>query len=259
MKRCWLVLTFAFASALPAQVTDSLPFSAGERLSYTARTAKFGTVGTAVMAVAGPVDVRGTPALLASFDVHIHWAFMSGDDNSKSWIDPRLMASLRFGKNERRTLAKSVEETVEIHPDLRRWAGSKGDSGTTVSSLPLDELSFIYFLRTVTLLPDSTYSFDRHYDERRTPTTVRVVKHDTLTTRAGVFHTVELEMHVKDAAHYGETGVLHIWISDDKCRLPVRIDSKMSLLGIGTITLDSAVTPRCTGGDSLTPAWSNRR
>ncbi len=260
MNRSWLALTVAFASLAQAQAQtqDALPFSIGERLTYTVRTSKFGAGGRAVMSVTGPVDVRGTETILAAFDVHVRWGFMSGDDNTKSWIDPRRMASLRFEKHELRPFSFN-NESVEIAPESRHWSSTRGDSGTSVSSAPLDELSFIYFLRTITLLPDSVYSFDRHYDVRRTPTTVRIIKRETLTTPAGEFRTIELEMRVKDAANYNGEGILHLWISDDRCRLPVRIESTMSLLGTGVLLLESVVTPRCTHGDSPTPVWSNRR
>ena len=38
----------------------TLPFSVGEKLSYEVRVAKGDKVGTAVMWIEGPVDVRGT-------------------------------------------------------------------------------------------------------------------------------------------------------------------------------------------------------
>ncbi len=236
------------AAVAGAQTSTVPPFATGERLTYVVH-AKLGSSGTAVMALTGPVDVRGTETLLASFDTKISVAMMKGSDESRSWIDVGRMASLRFTKHEHRPFA-SDDDSVEIYPNLRRWVESQGDSGTTRSAAPLDELSFIYFLRTLSLVPDSTYSFDRHYDQRRTPTTVRVVKHETLQTPAGSFETVELEMRVKDGSDYKGEGVLHLWFSEDRCHLPVRIESAMPLLGTGTMILESAVTPGCHAGQT---------
>ena len=56
---------------------DSLPFACGERLTFRVRTAKLGTVGHAVMTITGPVDIRGTETVLASFDASAGIAFMS--------------------------------------------------------------------------------------------------------------------------------------------------------------------------------------
>jgi hypothetical protein len=239
-----LAALFVCATAAGAQATDSLPFGDGERLTFRIRTAKLGTVGHAVMTLTGPVDVRGTETLLASFDANAGIAFLKGSDATRSWIDLSRMTSLRFQKRERRPFS-SARDSVEIYPSLHHWDGLKGDSGTTASDLPLDELSFIYFLRTITLAPDSLYSFDRHYDKRRLPTTVRVVKHESLETPAGEFSTVEYEMHVVDQHNYKTTGVLYFWISEDRCHLPVRIESNIPLLGDGIMTLETATTPNC--------------
>jgi hypothetical protein len=227
-----------------ARAADSLPFGDGERLTFIIHTAKFGNVGKAAMALTGPVDIRGVATSLASFDASAGIAFLKGKDATESWIDLSRMASLRYEKHERRPFS-SAHDSVEIYPDLHRWDAAHGDSGTTVSDDPLDELSFIYFLRTVTLVPDSTYLFDRHYDKRRLPTTVRVVKHEKIKTPAGEFNTVEYEMHVVDARDYKEHGVLFLWISDDRCHLPVRIESVLPFLGNGIMTLQTATTPNC--------------
>jgi hypothetical protein len=227
-----------------ARATDSLPFGDGERLTFLIHTAKFGNVGKAVMTLAGPVDVRGVETSVASFDASAGVAFLKGKDATKSWIDLRRMTALRYEKTEHRPFS-SARDSVEIYPDLHHWDAIHGDSGTTVSDAPLDDLSFIYFLRTVTLAPDSLYSFDRHYDQRRLPTTVRVVKHETLTTPMGAFNTVKYEMRMVDARDFKERGVLFLWISDDRCHLPIRIETVMAVLGDGIMTLQTAVTPNC--------------
>lgn len=236
---------FGAGGTAGAQSPDSLPFGAGERLVFTIRTKHFGAVGHAVMAITGPVDVRGIATMLASLDAAAGIAFLKGHDVTQSWIDPNRMASLRFEKREKRPFS-SARDSVEIYPALQRWKGAKGDSGTTASSLPLDELSFVYFLRTITLLPDSVYSFDRLYDERRLPTTVRVVGYEWLDTILGRINTVEYEVRLVDARNFEERGVIYFWISLDRCRVPVRIESAMPLLGDGIMTLDAATTPLCT-------------
>src|SRR5665213_3830099 len=69
------------AQPLPAPSRrDSLPFGAGEKLSFTIRTAKYGKVGKAVMTLTGPVDVRGTETMLASFDESAGCLIFKGRD-----------------------------------------------------------------------------------------------------------------------------------------------------------------------------------
>ncbi len=236
--------TDRLADHLADHPADSLPFACGERLTFRVRTAKLGTVGHAVMTITGPVDIRGTETVLASFDASAGIAFMKGADKTRSWFDLRRMTSLRFEKHEKRPFSSNVD-SVEIYPELHHWEGVPGDSGTIASDVPLDELSFIYFLRTLSLAPDTVYSFDRHYDSRRMPTSVRVVKRETLQTPAGKFSTVELEMRSNGGQSSRNDVLLRLWISDDRCRLLVRVESAIPLLGNGIMTLESAVAPSC--------------
>jgi hypothetical protein len=126
-----------------------------------------------------------------------------------------------------------------MYPDERRWQGADGTSGESPSAAPLDELSFMFFIRTLPLTADTTYRFDRHFDAARNPTTVRVVRREDVTTDAGVFHTVLLEMRVKDPRRYHGEGVIKINLTDDDRRLPVRIESEMPVIGTAVLTLDA--------------------
>jgi hypothetical protein len=231
-------------SAATPQASTPLPFGIGERLSFVVSTARRGKIGEAVMSLTGPVDVRGTPTILASFDTRVRFLLMNGSDETRSWIDPADLMSLRFATHKHGPFSSSTD-SVDVFPSLHQWTGLGGLAGTITSDHPLDELSFIYFLRTAVFVPGVTQSFDRHYDTRRNPTTVRVIKRETLRTPAGTFNTVQIEMRVKDGTNYTGEGVLHLWISDDPCHLPVRIESAVPILGTGILTLQRAETPFC--------------
>jgi hypothetical protein len=241
-----LLIAAAAVAAPPhraaAQGARQLPFAVGERLTYTARVAKVGKVGTATMWVEGPVEVRGTATYVLRFDFHARKGPVTAEDHTTSWLDPARMASLQFHKHERHPLSKH-DERVEMFPESRRWQGAAGDGGTSPTSAPLDELSFMYFIRTLLLDADSTYRFGRHFDAARNPTTVRVVRRETVATGAGEFRTVLLEMRVKDPRRYRGEGTIRISLTDDTLRLPVRIESRMPVIGTAVLTLDSYAPP----------------
>ena len=234
-----LVTTPLVATSMAMAQAAQRPFGAGERLTYVVRVSKLGTVGTGSMWVEGPVDVRGTPAILLRFHFRTRVAFVTAANETDSWLDPVRMASLRFQKRERHPLSKE-EELVELYPLERRWEGLS-DSGESVTDAPLDELSFIYFLRTLDLRADTTYQFDRHFDPARNPTAVRVVGHETVRTGAGEFRTTVVEMRVKDRRYKGDAGegVIRINFSDDACRLPVRMESSAPVVGKAVLTLET--------------------
>ena len=234
-----LALAAATAGAQPAA---PLPFGVGERMTYTARVAKLGKVGTATMSVTGPVDVRGTATWLLAFDFSARVGPVKAVDRSKSWLDPQQLAALRFHKHERHPLSHH-DERVELYPAERRWDGGDGTGGYSPTAAPLDELSFMFYLRTLALAPDTTYTFSRHFDAARSPTSLRVVKRERVTTGAGEFATVLVELRVKDPRRYKGTGTIRINLSDDAQRVPVRIESAMPVIGTAVLTLDSYTAP----------------
>ena len=232
----------AGAARLPGAAPHAVPFQAGESLTYRVRIPKFGSIGRGTMTVSGPEDVRGTAALVLRFDFATRVGFVKAEHHSESWIDPVRMAALRFHKHERHPLS-THDEVVELFPAERRWQAADGTMGTSTTSAPLDELSFIYFLRTLPLGADAQHVLDRHFDPRRNPTTVRVVGRERLTTPAGTFATVIVEMRVKDARRYKGEGVLRLNLTDDDCRLPVRIESDMPVVGRGVLLLEQHTHP----------------
>ena len=240
----------ALAVKLPSQSAPTLPFAVGERLVYDGRVRGIGGRGT--MWVAGPIEVRGVPTFELHFDFFARVGPLSVSQKSTSWLDPERMAAMRFQKHERRLLARH-DESVELFPNERRWRASDGAAGSSPSNAPLDELSFIYFIRTLPFASDSTLRFARHFDAERNPTVVRLLGHEQVTTPAGSFNTVVVEMRVRDPQHYKGEGTIRFSISDDRCRLPVRIESNIPDAGNVVLTLADA------GPDSLCSARLARR
>lgn len=235
-----MLLGAALAAGAGAQ---ALPFGPGERLTYGARVGSIGR-GSAVMWIEGPVAVRGRPAYHLRFDVNARVGFVNVVNVSESWLDPMRMTSLRFRKRERHPLSRS-EQHAEIFPDEQRWTAADGESGRTISQQPLDEVSFIYFLRTAQLQTGGALRFDRHFDASRNPTLVKVLGKETLETRAGTFETILVEMQVRDG-RYGGGGTIRLNLSNDARRLPVRIESSIPVAGKVVLTLET-YTPGSAG------------
>jgi hypothetical protein len=206
-----------------------------------------GIGGRGTMWIAGPVDVRGVSTYELHFDFFARVGPLTVSQKSTSWLDPERMAALRFEKRERHLLVRR-EESVELFPDEQRWRARSGDVGVSPTRAPLDELSFIYFVRTLSLSSDSTLRFARHFDADRSPTLVRVLGREQVSTPAGSFNTVVVEMRVRDPQHYKGEGTIRFSISDDRCRVPVRIESSIPDAGIVVLTLADA------GADTLCSA-----
>lgn len=188
------------------------------------------------MAVEGPVIVRDVEVYVLRFSLRARLGFLTAEDRTSSWIDPQRMVALRFHKHERHPLSK-YDEKVELFPQDARWERSPSDTGVSPTNDPLDELSFIYYVRTLPLVVDTMYELTRHFEVGRNPIQVKVVRRDTLVTEAGTFPTVFVELRVKDPRRYKGDGIIAIHFSDDRHHLPVRITSSMPLFGSTVLTL----------------------
>lgn len=222
---------------------DELPFCLGEHLEYRVEVSRVRASGRGVMSVEGPVELRGSQTYHLRFDFKAGLGPFKASDRTESWLDPLRMASLRFRKRERHPLSKAHQD-VELYPDEQRWEGSRGTGGESPTDDPLDELSFIYFIRTLPLAADSVYEFDRHFQRDRNPITVRVLGRENVATGLGELPAILVEMRVRDPERYGTTdGVIRIHFTDDRRRLPARIESDIPVLGKAILTLQ-AVTAR---------------
>lgn len=235
------------AAAMTAEVAAAPPHvMPGEEFTYLVRSSRFGTIGKGTMEVGGLVEVRGIPAYMLRFAFRTRVGPVRVVNETESWVDAADGALLRFHKHESHPLS-SHDEAVELFPDEHRWENAAGETGRTPTGLPLDELSFIYFIRSLPLAPGAVYRVDRHFDAARNPSMVSVIGRDTLTTAAGVFPTIVVEVRVKDPRRYQGEGTLRFFLSDDSCRVPVRMVSTMPMAGTMTLELQS----RLRGGDAV--------
>jgi hypothetical protein len=189
----------------------------------------------------------GSGAWLLRFDFRGRVGPVVVENHSRSWFDPAETASFRFTKTERSPFSSSRED-VRMDPVARRWTGGRqGLGGAMPTAAPLDELSFIFFLRSLRLGDGDGHDFTRHYDATRNPTRVRVLGRGTVRVPAGEFQAVRVEMRVRDPRQYGGEGVIQIHFTDDARRLPVRIDSRIPRAGHMVLALE-ALTPSCGAG-----------
>ena len=223
-----------------AQESGAPPFAIGERFTYGVKVAKMGATGHGAMWIAGPEVVRGTETYVLHFDSQAGLGPFRASDKTTSWIDPQRMAALRFTKEEHHLFSSHTDD-VEIYPTQRRWTAADGTSGESPTDSPLDELSFIYFIRTLPLADDSVYVVERHFDVARNPTTIRVIGHEEIDTKAGKFQTLKVEMKVKDPRHYKGEGTLIFNFSDDARRIPVRIESTVPVYGKTVLLLETVL------------------
>lgn len=211
---------------------------AGEVFGYRAESSRFGRFGAGTMRVNGPENVRGVSAYRLTFEFKGRIGLFGIEDRTHSWIGASSHASLRYEKRERSPLGSRREE-VEIFPEEQRWNAANGLSGRTDCTRPLDELSFIYHLRTLPLEVGAEYVLAHHYDAERNPVRVRVLGREETQVPAGTFTTLVVEMTVRDERLSDREATMRFHLSDDAARVPVLIESQARWVGTTRLLLES--------------------
>jgi len=205
----------------------SRPFVPGERLSYDVY---FGAikVGTGSMEVRGIDTVRGRPAYHTAFSLNGGIPFYKVDDVFESWFATDDLASLRFNQDQNEG-TKERQHRYEIYP-ARRTYDDLSDQEPEQSSVadPLDDGSFVYFVRTVPLEVGKTYEFQRYFKPDRNPVTIRVERRERVKVPAGTFDAIVIQPVIKTKGVFSESGHAELWISDDDRRVILQMKSQLS-------------------------------
>ena len=224
----------------PADTRAAVPFGFGERAEYSVKYGPFG-VGRASTEVFRLDTIRGRESWHILFQVRGGIPGFRVDDRMESWMDTQTLASLRFrqdmseGSHER-------ERIFEIFPDQGVYQEDQKEPQPTVT-LPLDDGSFLFFIRTIPLEVGSEYSFDRYFRPDRNPVRIQVLRREKIRVPAGEFETVVIRPIIKARGVFSEGGRAEVWLTDDSLRLMVQLKTHMKL-GSLSLFLRSYTPPK---------------
>ena len=232
----------AQGTALPVALPPGVPFAVGESLSYSL---KFGVlrVGSANMSVRGMTSVRGLDVVHTVFAITGGTLFFRVNDVMQSWIEPHAFASLRFWQDVNEG-SYHARRRYEFFPERQRYAFGDQPEQQSVTT-PLDDGSFIYFIRTQPLEVGTTYTFDRYFDPVANPVKIKVLRKERIEVPAGTFDAIVVQPLIKTSGIFSEGGRAEIWFSDDSRRLMLQMKSKLSF---GSLNLYLLKYRLATGG-----------
>jgi hypothetical protein len=209
----------------PGTALATVPFGPGEQMVYDVR---FGAVrvGSGSMELAGIERVRGVRAWRTVFTVQGGTVFYKVNDRMESWMDMRDLSSLRFIQDLEEG-GRERERHFEIFPDRAVFTEDGGEEQPSVSN-PLDDASFLYFVRTVPLEVGQTYTFHRYFRPDRNPVTIHVERRERVRVPAGTFDAVVIRPVIKTRGIFSERGQAEIWLTDDNRRMMVQMKSRLS-------------------------------
>ncbi|HEU4747162.1 MAG TPA: DUF3108 domain-containing protein [Gemmatimonadaceae bacterium] len=205
-----------------------VPFGVGERMEYEVRFGRL-RVGRAHMEVVALEHLRGRPAWHTAFWVQGGNFLYRVNDVYESWIDAETLSSLRFvqeleegGRNTTRKFEIYPERSVFIQTNKKEPKEEKSVSN------PLDDGSFLYFVRTIPLVVGQTYDFHRYFRPDRNPVRIKVLRKERVRVPAGTFNAIVIQPVIKTKGIFSENGHAEIWLSDDDRHIILQLKSRLS-------------------------------
>ncbi|HEY3286931.1 MAG TPA: DUF3108 domain-containing protein [Gemmatimonadaceae bacterium] len=220
----------------PAKV----PWSIGERFGYDVR---FGFIkaGSGEMAIMGIESVRGRPAWHGRFTVHGGYLALRVDDVLETWMDVSTLSSLRFAQDFKE-IGRERQKTFEIFPERKAYLQLGKIEKPSVAD-PLDDGSFLYFIRTVPLVVGASYEFNRYFIPDRNPVRIRVLRRERVQVPAGTFDCIVLQPIINAKGIFSENGQAEVWLTDDERRIMVQMKSKLPFGSLNLYLRTMSVRP----------------
>jgi hypothetical protein len=256
-----LVALLALSSqALAGQGPDLASlYREGERLVYDVTWLGI-KAGEATLEVQGVVNLDGQQVY------HLVTTARSGpviskiyrvDDRTESYLALEPMRALRFDKNLREGRYRHSSQTLFDHEkgiatfryldfsqvpkeitqleEAERY-GKYVNQEFPLTSGALDELSVLYYVRTLPLLAGTTVRARVFAGRKNWELEVKVLGRETLETVLGRRETLKVEPLLKFEGIFQRKGRMIVWLTDDAERIPVQMKSEI-IIGSFVTTL----------------------
>jgi hypothetical protein len=206
-----------------------VPFGPGERAVYGVWYGVMGRRGEAVSEVRGLEQVRGRQAYHLNFTVQGGIPLARVNDRQESWLDVAQLYSHRFRQDLQQVRYKRLR-TLDFFPGEGVWrqAENQSNTGALATDRPLDDVSFLYWARTLPLEVGRTYEYRRYYKDEGNPVVVQVLRRETVRVPAGEFSTIVVRPLIRTSGLFSDGGEAEIYFSDDERRIIVQVNTRVS-------------------------------
>jgi hypothetical protein len=210
--------------------TSTGRIAAGERATYELRLAGR-EVGAGSLEVLGEERVGGFNTLHTTLQVSGGVLFAKVDYRFDSWIDPEKLFSRRFVQDQKELTNKRYRE-YDFAPEQKTYRQvDNGEDGVLASSEPLDDVSFLFYARTLPLRVGDVDTIPRYFKPGH-DVILRVLRKERIRVPAGAFETIVVQPTITDAGGlFGQGGQAEVYFSDDDARTLVMLKSRVPLVG----------------------------
>ena len=209
------------------------PFLVGERAVYDVNYG-FIHAGTGSLDVVGIDTVRGRGAyrFRLTFSAGVPHLY-SIRDTMQSWVDTAIFQSLRFHQDQLEG-GKTRTKRYEIYPDRQVYTDAGRAEQPSVAE-PLDDISFLYFIRTQSIEVGETVTYPRYFKPESNPVKLIALRKEVIEAAGRKWNTLVMQPIIKTSSGiFSEGGKAQVWISDDSARVIVQINTRLS---VGSINM----------------------
>lgn len=216
---------------------EAWPFRIGQEAEYAVT---FGPVrfGRMHLRVEAQDTIRSTPAYRIAMEMKGSIPFYRLDDRSVSWLATEPYRTLRFeeilhqGDYRRHRRWELDHEALtatreDWDEEIQAYRPHRRERDLPIPRGALDEISYLFLIRSLPFEVGRTYEFDRYFEEDGNPVIVQVLRRERVRVPAGTFETFVVRPIIQTDGLFGEEGQAEVFISDDDRRLIVQIKSRM--------------------------------
>lgn len=223
----------ASAAAIPALAAAAFAFPVGERTRYQAKYGLF-TVGEVVLEVGGIDTVRGVETMRLRFEIKGGALWYDLEQTMQSWVGRADFRSRRFEQHSLENKRRR-DRVYDIFPDSGFYRQAGVDSTLPTVADPLDDVAFLYWVRTVPLELGKRYEYSRYFRPDRNPVIIKVVRRDRVTLAGRKWRALVVQPVIPNGRGiFADKAEAQMWISDDPQRIILAIVSTFSF---GTVTM----------------------
>jgi hypothetical protein len=214
------------------------PFEVGEELKYSAKLG-FLRLGTGTIAVASIDTVRGIPSYYFRFTLEGGNALYRVNSVLESWTGVDDLKSRRFRQDITERGKQTRFRTYEIFPDSGFYRLEGDSSQPATPEHPLDDASFLFYMRTQQLDVGKEYKLDLYFRTEKNPVILRVEKKERMEMPDGSkVNCLVIAPIVGDRGIFAARQDARVWLTDDERRIPVQIRTRYPF-GVVTLRLEN--------------------
>lgn len=218
------------SNTAPVVATARRHVVAGERSLYDVRLGGR-SVGSGSLEVVGEERIGGYPTMHTVLNVSAGVMFAKVNDRFDSWIDPEHLFSRKFVQNQTELSRKRYRE-YEMSPETKTFRQvDNGEQSSLSSTQPLDDVSFLFYARTLPLKVGDVDTIPRYFKPGH-DVILRVLRTERVTVPAGTFETIVVQPTITNVGGlFGQGGQAEVYFTNDAARTIVQIRSKVPVVG----------------------------